>query len=284
MRNETVRSNVPKMSIKASRRMEPAGIGSISTLHFHDEMEFLPVFAGSLCCTVDGKNYVAKAGEVIFVNSGIPHATSCSVEGTYSGLIQFRLKDFLDTEIERIVRYSVKFRSSMDEPVRIIHDREFFRTLNVILDECNAKDTAYEMFIKSGIYKTLGMLYRFGILSDGEALYNRKEVQKILPALSYINENYVENLPLETVSAHLGFNPSYFCRIFKKATGTTFTEYLNFVRICKAEKLLINTQDSILEISSAVGISSISYFNHIFKKYHSCSPSYYRTAQYCSDM
>ena len=282
MKNETVQSNVPKMSIKATRIWHPHEKGAVAALHFHDEMEFLPVYTGSFSCTVDGVTYTAKAGEVIFINSGIPHATSCPEAGAMTALLQFRLQDFLETEIEQVLRYSVKFRSTLDAPVRIVRDRDFFRTINTIMDESAAKNTAYEMFIKSGIYKILGSLYRLGILSDGEELYQRKEVQKILPALSYINENYAENIPLETVSAHLGFDPSYFCRIFKSATGTTFTEYLNFVRICKAERLLINTQDSILEISSAVGISSVSYFNRIFKKYHSCSPSSYRTAQYCS--
>jgi YesN/AraC family two-component response regulator len=105
-------------------------------------------------------------------------------------------------------------------------------------------------------------------------------VQKILPALSYINENYQEDLTLEEVSELLSFDPSYFCRIFKQATGATFTEYLNFVRVCKAEKLLAKTQRSILEISEAVGFSSVSYFNRIFKRHRGCSPRGYRSARY----
>ena len=88
---------------------------------------------------------------------------------------------------------------------------------------------------------------------------------------------------LSEVSTLLGFNESYFCRIFKLATTTTFTEYLNFVRVCKAEKLLVTTQDSILDISLAVGIGSLSYFNRIFKKYHNCSPSFFRTVQYLAN-
>ena len=285
MRNETVQSNVPKMTVKASRNRDVIKkVGLVSHLHYHDEMEFLPVYQGRFVCTVDGRNYEAGAGEVIFINSGIPHATSVAEPMTQSSLLQFRLKDFLDTEIERVVRYSVKFRSVIGAPVRIIRDPDFFRAVDEVLTEATREERGYEMFIKSGIYRILGHLYREEILSDGEEMYKRKEVQKILPALAYINENYASEVDLDTVSAHLGFDPSYFCRIFKTATGATFTEYLNFVRICKAEKLLTGTQDSILEISSAVGISSVSYFNRIFRKYHSCSPRAYRSAQYCSEM
>jgi AraC-like DNA-binding protein len=105
-------------------------------------------------------------------------------------------------------------------------------------------------------------------------------VQKIVPALEYVNKSYAENVTLDTTSAMLGFDPSYFCRMFKSATGATFTEYLNFVRICKAEKLLSRTQKSILDISEEVGFSSLSYFNRVFKKYRNCSPRSYRLAEY----
>ena len=42
----------------------------------------------------------------------------------------------------------------------------------------------------------------------------------------------------------------------------------------------IGDEELILEIANAVGICSVSYFNRIFKKYHNCSPSFYRQAQY----
>ena len=102
--------------------------------------------------------------------------------------------------------------------------------------------------------------------------------------MTYINKNYADDLALEDMSAMLGFDRSYFCRIFKSATGATFTEYLNFVRICKAEKRLSEGNDSILDISAEVGFSSVSYFNKVFKKYRNCSPSLYRSAKYASNL
>ena len=138
--------------------------------------------------------------------------------------------------------------------------------------------------MRANILKILGLLYREGILSDGEQFYASSSVQKILPALIHINQHYSEDITLEEISAMLGFDRSYFCRIFKSAIGATFTEYLNFVRVCKAEKMLSSTSDSILEISANVGLSSVSYFNRLFKKYKNCSPSFYRSARYCNNI
>jgi len=281
MKNETVKSNIPNTSVRASgeRRLLPEG--QISALHYHDELEFITVYEGSLVCTVYDREYFAEAGDVIFVNARVPHSTR-RASPSRTGLLQFRESEFNDTEITKIIKYSMRFQSQVSYPITVFRDPDLFRVINEILDESTEKRKSYEIFIRSGVYRILGMLYREGILSDAERLYRTREVQKVLPILSYVNANYSENITLEEVSERLGFDQSYFCRIFKTATGATFTEYLNFVRICKAESMLLKTHSSILEISEQVGFSSVSYFNRIFKRYLNCSPRFYRNVVCCS--
>lgn len=279
MKNEKVRSNIPKMAVHVSLRKCGSLTQTFCPLHYHDELEFIVVNSGMITTTVDEIDYVAHPGEIVFINSGVPHSTT-SQEGCTTGLIQFRENDFFNTDITKIIKYSVKFNNLSDSKIRIIKNEELFSALNRILDEYEQKAPAYEIFIRSEIYKILACLYRMKILVDTEKFFETKEIQKILPALEYVNRNYSEEISLEAVSAMLGFDPSYFCRIFKIATGATFTEYLNFVRICKAEKMLSRTGSSILEISETVGFSSVSYFNRVFKKYRSCSPRHYRLAEY----
>ncbi len=208
MYNETVRSNVPgfpmKIAITGGGGQSPKDI----PIHFHDEIELLPIFEGTLVCVMDGKELVARKGDVVFINSRTSHLIRALEEGTRWGVLQFRLKDFVDTEIERIVRYSLKYRTALGNPVRIVSDESFFSLLCEVLREAEAKGQAYEMFVKSGVYRALGYLYRAGILSSGEELYQKKEVQKILPALAYINKHYAEPISLDTISAELGFNQS----------------------------------------------------------------------------
>ena len=283
MKNESVRANVPRLDVNC-RRSTTSGIRKISTLHYHDELEFLPVYSGKFLCRADGKELVAEAGDIIFINSGVPHETETLTDETDTALIQFRESSFLNNEIRKIVKYSVKLMNMDGEGARIIRSPELFEAVNGIVCECTEKGYAYEILARSLILKTIGTLYRMGILSDGEQMYSSAAVQKILPALVYINQHFAEDLSLVDVASHLGFDKSYFCRIFKVATGATFTEYLNFVRVCKAEKRLATTTDSILDISNDVGFTSVSYFNKVFKRYRNCSPSFYRSARYCRDM
>lgn len=281
---QNVESNIPKNRVYITRDIAPSPCDrKIIGLHYHDEIELLQILSGEFTCIADGVSYVARAGEVIFIRSGVPHATECRA-GTMVSLIQFKESAFMDTEIRRIIRYSLKLRDLAEDPVRIICSEELFNEINCMLAEQAKKDQAYEIFIKASIIKIIGMLYRLSILSDATQLYDNERTEKILPILSYINENYRYPITLEKASSVLGFDQSYFCRLFKSAIGTTFTEYVNFVRVCKAEKLLGKTEKSILEISSEIGFSSVSYFNRVFKKYRNCSPSHYRRAKYCNNI
>lgn len=284
MRIENVKPNIPKLDICARKGEPSTNTCRVATLHYHDELEFLPIFKGSFLCRVDGVDYVAHEGEIIFINAGVPHETFSIETGSVTALVQFRESNYINTEIRKIIKYSLKFRSLESTPVRILNSKELFDIINSILTECEEKKSAYEIIVRSHILRIIGLLYRENILSDGEQIFSTSTVQKILPALTYVNQNYSEDIDLSDISNMMGFDRSYFCRIFKSAIGATFTEYLNFVRICKAEKRLATTSDSILEISAEVGFSSVSYFNKIFKKYKNCSPSAYRATAYCSNM
>ena len=284
MKYENVKSNIPKLNICCRRSVSDGGPRRISPIHYHDELELLPIYEGSFACRVNGKDYVANAGEVIFVGGGVPHETFSLTASVDSGLLQFRESDYLNTEIRKIIKYSVKLQNTEGAPVHILRSPMIFSAVDSIMRECEEKCSAYEILARAEILRIIGLLYRMKILSDGEEVFASPAIQKILPALTYINQHYSENLTLEEVSSLLGFDKSYFCRIFRAATGATFTEYLNFVRVCKAEKRLSATQDSILDISSDVGFCSVSYFNKIFKKYKSCSPSFYRHAKYCNNI
>ena len=98
----------------------------------------------------------------------------------------------------------------------------------------------------------------------------------IAKAENYIHTHYEEPITLEALAGYLGLNKSYLCTIFKKATKDSFCNYTNKVRVEESKKLLKNTNHSMLDIALAVGFSSASYFNTIFKKLEGKTPLEYR--------
>jgi AraC-like DNA-binding protein len=70
----------------------------------------------------------------------------------------------------------------------------------------------------------------------------------------------------------------YFCKMFKKATGVNFTNYLSRVRVEKAKSLLLNPNARVSEVAFDSGFASITNFNRTFKQLAGQSPSDYREA------
>ncbi len=94
-------------------------------------------------------------------------------------------------------------------------------------------------------------------------------------AIHYILERYPSSINLEQAAGAIGLNPSYLSRIFKEETRTTFTEYLNRVRIDASCKLLESGQYSVKQISNLAGFSSPNYFFKVFKELTGLTPQAY---------
>lgn len=93
---------------------------------------------------------------------------------------------------------------------------------------------------------------------------------------NYILEFYNKDLKLTQLANLYFLNPDYLCRLFRKETGLSFSEYVNRTRIERAKELLELTSKEILDISTEVGFANVTYFNRIFKKITGVSPREYR--------
>ena len=78
--------------------------------------------------------------------------------------------------------------------------------------------------------------------------------------------------------ARFNYSRSFICRIFKEETGETLITYFNRVKIEEAKNLLLNTDNTVTEISEMLGFSEVKYFGVIFKKQVGKSPAAYRLA------
>ena len=75
-----------------------------------------------------------------------------------------------------------------------------------------------------------------------------------------------EPITLAQVVEHVNVSRFYFCKLFKKATGMTLTEYVSRIRVEKAKTLLVDPSLRISEIVFSAGFGSIPQFNSVFKR------------------
>lgn len=105
---------------------------------------------------------------------------------------------------------------------------------------------------------------------------NRQEEVRIKRAIVYIDNHFNHHITLDEISKIANLSPYYFCRQFKTQTGMTFKNYLTFIRILYAKKLITETHQSITEISFASGYEELGSFERAFKKHEGISPIQYR--------
>ncbi|HYY31161.1 MAG TPA: helix-turn-helix domain-containing protein [Chthoniobacterales bacterium] len=95
-------------------------------------------------------------------------------------------------------------------------------------------------------------------------------------AKAHITAHYGDAISLAETARAMHVSTFYFCKIFKKATGLTFTDYLGRVRIEKAKNLLLNPHLRISEIAYTVGFQSLTHFNRVFRKLTGEAPTVFR--------
>jgi AraC-like DNA-binding protein len=102
------------------------------------------------------------------------------------------------------------------------------------------------------------------------------QMQRLIrKVIVYLNGHYSEPFSRKDLAHHFGVSARYLSRCFRQEMGITPLEYLNRYRMRKAKELLKSGQN-VTETALAVGFSSVSYFNRLFKKEVGISPSVYR--------
>ena len=277
-----VNSNIEGIPISLSSNLKPnAFVGVCSKMHIHDDVEILVGYSGVLEIRFEKDSMDIEEGDVVIINRRVPHATDYKVPYTSTILLQFRVEKLRYGEFENMNKYLALMLCSGEREYYYfkkgdIRASEIASVINKMYDENTARERNYEMYVRGYVDILLGTLYRHEILNDISEHYDRDSVRKVWPAIEYIGENYNRDISIEQLASLLKLNSEYFCRLFKRATGVTSVEYINHVRIFKAEKLLTETKDSVLEIAMDVGFSTASYFNLVFKRYRGITPSEYR--------
>lgn len=98
----------------------------------------------------------------------------------------------------------------------------------------------------------------------------------IKEALSFIEQNFQNDITVEEIAACCGLNRSYFGKIFHEVLGKSPQEFLISYRMTKATELLKLTSLSIAEVGSAVGYANQLHFSRAFKKIYGISPKQWR--------
>ena len=121
--------------------------------------------------------------------------------------------------------------------------------------------------------RNMRTLSETGFNSDFQLNFNSRRIEK---AFEYMNKNYDKQITLGDIARLVNMTEVSFSRFIKKRTGITFIDSLNEIRLGHASRILIDTTNSIAEVSYSCGYNNISNFNRLFKKKKGCTPKEFR--------
>ena len=246
--------------------------------HWHSEIEIVRIHEGEFHITLNNVSYVAKKGDVIFINSetvhqGIPKdcVYECIVfHADYLYHENYDIRSFIKSLIDR--EYTVNEYFPCE-------DSELHRTVNAVFDAIISKTAAYKLRVIAAMYNLLAIIYEqklyVGNIGKDSDL-NDKSIAKLKKALSFIRENYDKPITLEMIAKDVNMSPKYLGSFFKSMTEKTPIDYLIEYRIEKAARKLRLSDMSVTDIAYSCGFSDLSYFIKTFKSIKGSSPGKYR--------
>ena len=264
--------NVPKYK---KERPEP---------HYHDYIEILYSISTDSDIYINGRRYCFKTGDLAIINAKEDHEVYFDRSDAHYVVIKL-LPEVLYTGEQTVfeMKYLLPFiivDSKHERVINVDGDDNFIHdTVTNIMYEWNRREYGFELAIRADILRIFLWVLRHWQKNNIDALdrfdYSDDMIKTVQSVTEYVSENY-STATAKAAAEYCNLSYSYFSRSFKRVMNQSFTEYLNYVRITKAEQLLSTTDKSISEIADEVGFSTASYFIEQFKKYKQKSPKQYR--------
>ena len=251
--------------------------------HWHTSVEILYFLHDRATVCVGSNYYNVEWGDLVIVNAGEVHSVSGDDNETPAHFVLKILPEllYISDNDSFEANYLLPFTISGFTHHRLISRNDLQGSdvvplMNEIYSEFHTKPFGYELLIQANINKIFIWILRYwqsqGMQIQQLFLQNSQDYTRLKKLFKYVQNHYHEPISVSEMAELCNMNYSYFSRYFKKLTGKTFVEYVNYIRLTEAEKLLFTTNLNITQIAFDTGFSSTSYFIKIFKKYRGISP------------
>ena len=251
-------------------------------LHYHEEFELNLIINAKGAKRIVGDHIdLIDDLELVLVGPNLSHAwfTHQNTSGEIREVTIQWHKDLLDEKLLR--RNQLNFiRKMFDLAAKgILFSKETVQAIYpriVALSQESGFDSVIALiniFHDLSISRNIRTLSETGFNKDFQSNFNSRRIEK---AFEYMNKNYDKQIALADIAKLVNMTEVSFSRFIKKRTGITFIDSLNEIRLGHASRILIDTTNSVAEVSYACGFNNISNFNRLFKKKKGCTPKEFR--------
>jgi AraC-like DNA-binding protein len=253
--------------------------------HWHYFAEFLYVTEGSGQVTCDDRTHIVKEGELIILPPSSVHSITHAGKGlkTFAG-IKFDTARFQDTltytpSVANILSYARSENMKMHfgrKETESFHCKEIF---DACVNEFDEYQYGRDTVLRSYVYRLFFAIVRYWIsegLDINNCPINPSDHYGIENIAEYIDEHLEENIRVTGIAEKCNMSYSGFATKFHDLYGMTCKEYIEKMRIFKAEEYLLFTDNDLAFISEKTGFADTSHFIRIFKKHRGITPKQFR--------
>jgi AraC-like DNA-binding protein len=252
-------------------------------LHCHEGVvEVLIILSGSAHVKVSFEEFDMKEGDYIVINAEDSHSiyatdSKCEVASLYFDMKSYKEPiPYLDYVLFSCESFDlVKYKNETQTLRRMIANL----LLHLAKNQQSLPNQAYCENMKQAAEE---LLWIFVNEYDMKNYYSRNwnagyhKTEKYYKIMQYICEHYEMKNLMDYISKNEFYSKSYITHLFKQVGASSFQDVLTYIRLYRSERLLLDSEISIVEIADRCGFSDIKYYTSNFKKWFLRTPSEYR--------
>lgn len=248
--------------------------------HHHDFSKIVILIDGDLTYYIEGKAYILKPWDILFVNKNEIHKPVVNPDKYYERIVIWLNPDFMakyaqgNNDLLKCFEVAIKNNYNL---LRLnMKSIEIIKNLIQDIQNCNNSNEFGSEILKESLFVQLMVLMNRLFLNsdknrDIEDIQYDKTIEGVL---NYINSNLENDLSIDTIASEFFISKYYLMRKFKNQIGSSIHNYVVQKRLILARSL-ISDGLSMSSVCSRCGFNDYSSFVRAFKKVYGVSPSNY---------
>ena len=230
--------------------------------HYHKSLEIVYIIKGKTTVHIEDKHYELSKGDVCICSSEQVHY--------YENYDKHQLGFIVLLSNEYLHDFNV-FNKASKFPTLLQNKKANAEIYTLLQEWHDCKDRTFLVdcaFVNLFLDKLIKL---YGLI--GEANIESMNATAIA-FITYIQENYQENLSLDSIAYRFGYSKEYFSKKFKQVVGKNFLTYLNDFRLQKALELLNNPENDLTfsEVCARCGFNNSATLYRHLKKIRQANP------------
>lgn len=247
--------------------------------HWHDALEIIQVLKGSVNIGMGTEDHLLSEGSIAVINSGELHRIEKNVQDNLILFVQiddcFYKSVLPDSEYSFI--YCCSTYHEAEAPEKYDKLKEYLARLVEAINEQSRKAGKKNIeSIQTGLLSHLTDNFNYLRWGPGTAAFEEKQVKRLKQMAELINNSQSDNPGLKDLAAEVDLSLYHLSHDIKDKFGYTFKELLFYSRIEQAAKLLLSTNERIIDIAMECGFSDSKYLIKHFRQNYKHTPSKFR--------